>query len=497
MYHLFKAFFGVTALAALLALCVYSGCADIPDNNIPDDPVDAVAIADTSFYGDTLVVCVTTIAGSRAASVRCDTTVYGGMSVRYAVSRVDGRVNSYCLFPVTFTAFPSEEDLRRIDAIYVDPYPGDTGAARIRLSPPEWSAAFAYADTGAHTAKMLVATRGGAVLEEEFEVRTELKIDVTPIRIPVGDAGVEYALRANGLRHSGVWWVWDLTNINNGVIKTREDSVSIFVDGEYDTEVYLYQEDGAGGRTPGTAVGFAAVYTAHNVVVSVEGGDAEVFPQKSFSVPHAGDATVSVRVNMKDNLRIGGIGVNGEQRHVFDGRAVGDTAITIENIRSNTGVLVTVAKIDTVQPVLTVIWPVKDTSTAMTCVAGTLGYRLNKKMASGYIKWTAIDSVSGQLRENTAVTVAMPGDLNIVPHFVAGDIAYASPSAYLNEGVQKYRQYESARKQFDFQIGVSYKLEMQVSDSLGNKSNTVFRVTTIAPSRGGCSAAVPDWIYAE
>jgi hypothetical protein len=499
MYHLFKAFFGLTALAALLILSIFGGCADIPDNGMPDDPVDTVVIVDTVVRGDTLVRCVTAVVGAGAASVRCDTTLYGGVSVPYAVSRVDERVNNYCLFPITFTAFPRAEDLGLIDSICLELGP-DSGA-RVWLSPPAWSAEFVYADTGTHRARMLVSFKGvGAVPVEEFDVRTAMKIDAAPVVVPVGEAGVEHTLRVSGLRYSGVRWVWDLTNINNGIMSTQEDSVSIFVDGEYDTEIYLYQEDAFGNRTPATVVGFASVYTAHSVVVSVEGGEADVLPQRSFSVPHAGDATVSVRVDTRNNLKIGGIGINGKQRYAFNDRVVDDTAIIIENIRSNVGVLVTVARIDTVQPQLIEDWLTgRDTVTIMACMAGKLLYRLNKKMASGYVLWTRIDTATGGLIESSSVRVAFPDDLNGRAHLVGGRIPYLQPSDYLREGLQKYIHDESAQasKRIDFQMGMRYRAEMRFADSLGNKTNIFVKIMNIIQSNYGCSTAVPAWLDRE
>ena len=499
MYHLFKTFFGLTALAALLILCAFSGCADIPADKMPDEPVETVVIVDSAFYSDTLVRCSTVIIGAGAASVRCDTTVYGDVSVPYAVSRVDERVNSYCLFPITFTAFPRAEDLGLIEAIYLEW--GPEGGARAQLSPPDWSAEFAIADTGARAVRMLVAMKGvDYVLTEEFEVRTAMAVDVRPVNIPVGDIGVEYVLRVSGLRPGDAWWVWDLTNIDAGIVSTPEDSVLIFVDGEYDTEIYLYQEDALGNRTPATVIGFASVYTAHNVVVGVEGGEAEVLPQRSFSVPHAGDARVSVRVDTRNNLKIVGIGINGEQRYAFNDRVVDDTSITIENIRSNVGVLVTVARIDTVQPQLVEDWLAeRDTVSLMTCMAGMLSYRLNKKMASGYVMWTRVDTATGGLIESSSVRVVFPDDLNSSAHLVGGRIPYLQQSDYLREGPHKYIHGESAQasKRIDFQAGMRYRAEMRFTDSLGNKTNTVVKVMNFVQSGYGCSTAVPAWLDRE
>jgi len=492
MNHLFKVFFGVTALAALLVLCVYSGCADIPDDRMPDDPVDTVVVVDTAFYGDTLVVCSTIVVGAGAASVRCDTTVLGGLSVPYVVSRIDERVNGYCLFPIMFTAFPRAEDLWLIDSIYIELGP-DSGE-RIRLSPPAYSAEFTYADTGTHTARLLVAVKGvGIVLEDKFQVRTAMKAEVEPVNIPVSDVGVEYAIRVNGIRHSDAWWVWDLTNIGNDIVRTREDSVLVFVDAEYDTVVYLYQEDAFGNRTPATAVRFVSVYTEHRVEVSVVGGDAEVLPERLFFVPHAGEASISVSASR--NIKIERIWLNGVSRFDFSGRVVADTTILFENIRSDMVILVAVAKIDTVMPLLTVNWPVQDTAYVPMCVAGALSYRLNKKMASGYIKWASIND-KGWPDESTAVTVVMPDNLIQIPHVVGNEFVYYSPSEYLNEGVQKFYNLESMPQIVNFPIiaGVSYRLEVQFSDSLGNKSNTVVKVRRVRSNDQRCQNMYKDWL---
>jgi hypothetical protein len=500
MYHLFKTFFGLTALAALLILSICGGCADIPDDKMPDEPVNTVVIVDSAFYGDTLVRCSTVIVGAGAASVRCDTAVYDGLSVPYTVSRVDELLNGYCLFPITFTAFPRAEDLGRIEAIYLEWGPGE--GARAQLSPPDWSAEFAIADTGAHAVRMLVAMKGvDYVLTEEFEVRTAMMADVRPVNIPVGDVGVEYVLKVSGLRHGDAWWVWDLRNIGNGVVKAREDSVLIFVDGEYDTEVYLYQEDAWGVRTPAVAVGFIALYTTHSVSVSVVGGAAEILPQREFTVPHAGDASVSVSVNARNNLKIESVWVNGELRWAFHDRVVADTSIPLENVRADARVLVSVAKADTVMPQVIINWPVSG-NTADTvwkvpvmCLEGAVGYKLNKKMASGYIKWTRTDTLTGLLTRDSLRT-NIPGDINPASHFVAtaipgSDISYLSPKEYLNEGVQRYRQAESANadKQMDFLLRTPYRVEMQFTDSLGNKSNVAVRVITTFDASYGTKAA--------
>ena len=217
---------------------------------------------DTLVFGDTLAVCVSTVIGVDTAAVVCDTVVLGGIRVPYMVTRIDGEVNGYCFYPITFTAFPRPEDLAHISGIYLDWDVSDEASSPpVLLSPPTYSAVFSYADTGIHSARMRVNMRGSDfVLKEPFEVRTAERIEADPVSIFVSDTGgAVHTFRAGGYRPRDVFWVWDLTNIGSGVISALEDTVSVLITGDHDTVVFVYQRDAAGRRTPGREVRFVSV----------------------------------------------------------------------------------------------------------------------------------------------------------------------------------------------------------------------------------------------
>jgi hypothetical protein len=506
MKSLYKLFFGVAALVLAAVLSLSGGCAEIPAGAMPDPEVpavDTIIAADTAIFGDTVAICVTTLIGGDTASVVCDTVFLGRISVPYTVTRAAGEINGYCLYPITFKASPSAADLGYIEAIYLDLGGRDAdGAGPALLAPPAYSAVFTYADTGRHAARMLVVMRGGGlVLTEEFEVRTAVRIDsIRPISISVSDTGSLHTFTAGGYRYSGVYWVWDLTNIAAGVVRTLQDSVGVFVRGEHDTTVSVYQEDSLGRRTPGRDVRFvSAIDAEYTVVVGVEGGEAVISPDSVFSVPYGGGVSVTVDVGGQVNTRIDRVTVNGEPMYVYGDSLVVSTVLEIRDIRSNVRVAVFVAAADTVTPAVTLEWPL-DSGNMADCASELIAYRLNKKMASGYIMWRFHNIAGGVIpgmRADSTIIVDIPRDVVSGRH-VVGNRFYETPRGYLDEGLQKYSQNISPRLNkwnSMLSVGTTYTITLGFTDSLGRASNTVRRMVgiTSSPSTLGCGSARRMW----
>ncbi|MCL2219017.1 MAG: hypothetical protein FWC23_03805 [Chitinispirillia bacterium] len=481
------------SLLSFLSLGFSAGCAKIPGDGLPDDPPpDTLVFADTAFFDDMVAVCLTAIIGGEM-EISCDTTVLSAIEIPYMVTRIDDALNNYCLYPVTFTAFPRTGDLRHIEAVSLDL--GRFGL--IPLYPPDYSATFSYADTGTHAARMLVGMKGSDfVLAEEFLVRIEEKIDVSPVSVSVSDTGSFHTFRAGGMRYRGVYWVWDLTNIGGDVIKTLEDTVSVFIRGGHNTAVSVYQEDTAGRRTPGRSVRFTSVISAdYTVVVNVEGGEAEVLPQRVFTVPYGGGVSITVDVSGQRNMRLDRVTVNGSEVYVYVDTAALRLVVGVANVRSDTEVLVAVAEIDTVMPMVTLEWPPESGSGP--CFVDALAYRLNKKMASGVIKWRFIHFSSPQIPADSTITVNIPQDINSTRHIV-GNIVYTARPEYLDEGLRKYSQRVSPNTgkwsaTQNFSPGTTYILSMEFTDSLERKSNFVYRTILVQDMMQGCTHARRVW----
>jgi len=471
----------LTSLATLATLALYLACANIPTDKMPDPeipPIDTLIVADTTVFGDTLVFCVTTLIDSIPASVTCVTKVLGDIEIPYMLSRVDDVLNNYCLYPITFTAFPPFGDLEYISEIYLDLDVAEDGLPRssVLLLPPAYSAVFSYADTGVHSLRMRVVMRlGDFVLEEAFEVRTAVRFEVSPVSISVSDTGSFHVFRAGGYRPRDVYWVWDLTSIGGGVIKVLEDTVSVFVRGEHDSRVVLYQEDGGGRRTPGVDVGFRSVIgTMYNVVVDVGGvGGVDILPRRDFLVPYNGEVSVGVRALV--NTRIVGVSVNGVPLYVFGDSLVRDTSVTVSGIRADVRILVVVAGIDTVLPLVELVWPYDRHLTPwVVCEYGVLVYRLNKRMAGGYVRWTSLYTTTTYQHADSVMAVRFPEDLRVDAHEVAG-WQYGAPGEYLAEGLHKYSHYVSPRagRRFTRDVSGAYRVDMWFADTLGNVSDTL------------------------
>ncbi|MCL2181949.1 MAG: hypothetical protein FWB85_00555 [Chitinispirillia bacterium] len=508
MKLLYGLFFVAAALVSVAALSLSGGCAEVPGDRMPDPVVDTVVVVDTLVFDDTVVVCRTAVIGGSAAPSVCDTVVLGDIEVPFIVTRVDESVNSYCLYPITFTAFPAAEDLRHIEAVYLDLDLAAEGTEPVELVPPTWSAVFSYADTGGHIARMRVVMHGSEfVLTEEFEVRTAVRFDIPPVSISVEDTGSFHTFRAGGYRHRDACWVWDLTNIGGRVIKTFTDTVSAFVRGEHDTAVTVYQEDSSGRRTPGVDVGFKSVIgTMYSVTVEVGGaGAADISPRREFLVPYRGEVSVTVRALV--NTKIASVSVNGAPRYVFDGLLVRDTALTFAGITSNTRILVSLAEIDTVMPDVKIVWPVIGTGDRSVvpgiCLGGVFAYRLNKRMASGVARWLDLDNIYNADKDSLR-SVRIPGDIFDAPHNLAelitkAPVIYESPKQYLEEGLQRFNFEISpvAAKRYTHGAGRLYRLELQFADSLGNLSAVESRIVNTRADGRSCEDAINEWLRAE
>jgi hypothetical protein len=227
-----------------------------------------------------------------------------------------------------------------------------------------------------------------------------------------------------------------------------------------------------------------------------------IFPGREIIVPCGDSARIAVDAGGLANARIAAISADGEGLFSFDGGVVTDIAVTLRSVSANTEVLVELAKIDALLPAAEILWPAlaaPDGSFARLprCVAGTLGYRLNKRMASGVIKWREVTDPY-YVDADSLRTVKIPDDLADSAHLV-GDLAYASPLGYLDAGVQKFDFAVSPKAGKRVGEGVFcencvYAFEVQFTDSLGNRSAPASRMAVSgSEDADSCAFAQYDW----
>jgi len=231
------------------------------------------------------------------------------------------------------------------------------------------------------------------------------------------------------------------------------------------------------------------------VTVEVTGGVADIFPGQEFSVPVGADTLIFINVAQEPNTRIAGIWVDGGRMCCDEDGVVRDTGIALIGVGGGVAVIVELAKIDTVPPVVEIVSPAPTASggaaaSISVCSFGLLEYKLNKTMASGYIKWRSAGSADSEDKDSLRV-IKIPGDITRYTHDIGG-WSYSYPDAYLSEGSQKFDLAVSpvAGKRISRdQIAAlsAYAFEIQFTDSLGNKSGTASRTVwaTEAP-KGGC-----------
>jgi hypothetical protein len=230
------------------------------------------------------------------------------------------------------------------------------------------------------------------------------------------------------------------------------------------------------------------------VTVEVVGGNADIFPGHEFSVPVGGDTLLFVDVSRESNARIAGIWVDGGRLCCAEDGVVRDTGIALFGVVGGVVVIVELAKIDTVPPVVEIVSPAPAASgefatSIPVCSFGALEYRLNKTMASGYIKWWNAGDSNQEDRDSLRF-VRIPGDITKYTHDIGG-WSYAFPDGYLSEGLQKFDLSVSpvAGKRISVdQIAAlsAYAFEIQFTDSLGNRSGTVSRTVWVTEAANGC-----------
>jgi len=227
------------------------------------------------------------------------------------------------------------------------------------------------------------------------------------------------------------------------------------------------------------------------VTVEVTGGSADIFPGLRFNVPVGGDTLLFVDVNREVNTRIDGIWVDGGKQCCAEESVVRNTWVSLVGVRGGVAVTVKLVPIDTVMPVLELVSPAPGefATSIPICSFGELEYRLNKSMANGYIKWWKVIADDGWEDRDSLQTVRIPGDITRYNHDI-GDWSYASPNGYLSEGLQKFDLTVSpvagkriSRGQI---VNAAYAIEIQFTDSLGNKSEKVLRTVWTSNVLGGC-----------
>jgi len=230
------------------------------------------------------------------------------------------------------------------------------------------------------------------------------------------------------------------------------------------------------------------------VAVEVIGGSADIFPGSKFSVPVGGDTLLFVDVRGELNTRIAGIWVDGGRQCCAEESVVRNTWVSLVGVRGGVAVKVELLPIDTVMPVLELVWPEPaapgEFATGVPiCSFGVLEYRLNKTMVNGYIKWWKAIADDGWEDRDSLQVVNIPGDITKYDHDTGGWL-YTSPSGYLSEGLQRFKWTVSPvagkRVSIDKIVHATYSFEMQFTDSLGNKSEKVSRTVWTSNVVGGC-----------
>lgn len=229
------------------------------------------------------------------------------------------------------------------------------------------------------------------------------------------------------------------------------------------------------------------------VSVDVVGGDAAVYPSRSFEIPVDDAVMISVDVRGEVNTRIAAISVGGTEVCCRGDEVVRDTSVIVVGAAGGVAVVVELAKIDGVMPKAEIVSPALTTpgepvASISVCSMGELEYRLNKRMASGYIKWRNMSV--GAENNDSLQTVRIPEDITAESHNI-GDWSYADPDGYLGDGPQRFDLAVSpvdgkrvTREQFT--VPATYSFEIQFTDSLGNRSEKAYRAVWVTSAAKGC-----------
>ena len=189
---------------------------------------------------------------------------YEVLSVPFTVSRSPvSEYNSYCFFPMTFTASPRTEDRRYIDRIELFMKNNPSNATSMLFASNSYSVSLTYADTGLYHCVMRVYQTMKDVSfykDTSFDVRVGLNYGGMPVDMLVEGEKTSVDLVAMGSKAEDVFWVWDLSRIGMPDVMSNDSIVSISVANEYDDLIFVAQMDSLGSRSPWVAVPFKSTF---------------------------------------------------------------------------------------------------------------------------------------------------------------------------------------------------------------------------------------------